>query len=372
MQIDKIKIYALEFLLLVVLLLAIFESNIISKSVLAFILLIYVLILRKTLKKRKATSIYKKQVIYLFIAFSFIYLALFYLSGLYFGYYESSVKFSFWGITHYILPTTIIVVCSELIRFIFLSQKDKLGKSITFISMVLIDIIVYSQIYDLTSLDDFLTVMGFIIFSSIACNLLYNYTSTRFGYKPIITYRLITGLYSYIIPIIPKVMIFFRTVFRMIYPYFVYMILEYSYSKSNRVNNFRERKGRIVGTTLLIVISVLITMLVSCKFTYGAIVVGSGSMTGTINKGDVIIYEKYENQKIQQGDIIIFIYQNSQIIHRVIKTEIVNKEYRYYTKGDANQEIDNWYVTQKDIVGIFQLKVKYVGYPTIWVNDIFK
>ena len=49
----------------------------------------------------------------------------------------------------------------------------------------------------------------------------------------------------------------------------------------------------------------------------------------------------------------------------------VNGEYRYFTKGDANKEIDPGYVTKKDIVGVTKFKIKYLGYPTLWVQDIF-
>ena len=48
----------------------------------------------------------------------------------------------------------------------------------------------------------------------------------------------------------------------------------------------------------LAVILLLIVMLISCKFRFGIIVIGSGSMTGTLNVGDALIYERYEEQKI--------------------------------------------------------------------------
>ncbi len=38
-------------------------------------------------------------------------------------------------------------------------------------------------------------------------------------------------------------------------------------------------------------------MVVSCRFRYGTLVIGTGSMTGTINKGDIIIYERYEKRR---------------------------------------------------------------------------
>lgn len=178
--------------------------------------------------------------------FAIIYLAVFYLMGIYFGYYNSTVKLSVWSLCNYIIPITIIIISSEIIRYVFLSQKAKTSKLVAFLSMILIDIIVYSQVYDLTKLDDFLAMMGFVLFASISCNLLYNYICNRFGAKPIIIYRLITTLYVYIIPIVPDIYLFFRSVLRMIYPYIIYMVLEYTYSKTNFVSNYQDRKKKLL------------------------------------------------------------------------------------------------------------------------------
>lgn len=371
MKNDKFKIYFLNFVFLAFLIFALFESKVITKTILAIVITAYAVLVKVLLKKRKIISIYNKQVILLNVGFSILYLTVFYLSGFYFGFYDSPVKLTLWGIITFILPITVIVISSEIIRYIFISQKTKVNGVLTFISMVLIDVKLYIGIYDATRLDEFLVIIGFIIFASISSNLLYNYISLRFGYKPIIVYRLITSLYSYIIPIIPDVIVFFRSIGRMIYPYIMYMTLEYTYSKSKTASSFSKRKGRIIATTITAVFMLLLTMLISCKFTYGILVVGSDSMTGALNKGDAIVFKSYDNQVIGVNDIIIFNKNNSQIIHRVMKKEVFNDEYRYYTKGDYNADMDNWFVKKSDIVGISKFRIKYVGFPTLWVNDVF-
>ena len=371
MKKDKFKIYVLELFLLLILFFALFLSNIFTRSILAIILAVYTIICYKMLKKRNILSIYRKQVIFLMLAFAAIYLIGFYLMGLYFGYYKATVTLSLWSVINYIIPLTIIVVSSEILRTIFLSQKTKSTKWLTLIITVLIDMIIYTRAYDVTRLSDFLTVIGFILFASVSCNLLYNYISTRFGHKPIIIYRLITVLYMYIIPFIPDVFIFFRSFLRMIYPYFIYLILEYTYSKTNLATAYKDKRKSIISTTILVLFTVLIVMLISCKFKYGILVIGSESMTGAINKGDAIIYESYNNQKISEGQIIIYEKGNIQIVHRVVDIKNVNGEYRYYTKGDANEENDEGYVIQEQIVGLTKLRIMYLGYPSLWVKDIF-
>jgi len=113
-------------------------------------------------------------------------------------------------------------------------------------------------------------------------------------------------------------------------------------------------------------------MLISCQFRFGALVIATDSMTGEINKGDVIIYEQYDDQEIREGQIIVFSQQTNKIIHRVVRIEEIGGEVRYYTKGDANYAEDPGYRTEADIVGLTDLKVAYIGYPTLWLHELLE
>ena len=371
MKKDKIRVFILAFLLFIVLSLALFVPNIINRKTLALIITLFAIVTILLIKKKTIKSIYNKQVFWLMIGFGVIYLTVFYLMGLYFGYYEAAAKFSFKTIINFIIPYIFIIVSSEIIRFILISQKWKFSKSLALINMVLIDLIVYTGVYNLNNLDDVLAVIGFIFFASVACNLLFDYISVRYGYKGIIAYRLITVLFVYIIPYIPDVYIFFRSFLRMVYPYFIYLTFEYTYSKTNYATAYRDRNKNIVLTTVLMVMMVLLIALISCQFKYGLLVIGSGSMTGSINKGDAIVYKSYKNDNLKVGQIIIFNNNDIKTVHRIIQIENVNGEYRYFTKGDSNQQMDNDYRIKKDIIGISCFKIRYIGYPTLWLRDIF-
>ena len=372
MKIDKMKVVILEFILFIVLFFVLFLSNIYTNIILATFLGIYAIIVKYMLKKRKLTSIYNKQLIVMMLGFSVIYLIVFYLMGFYFGFYKSVVHFGFTAIFYYIIPISIIIIASEFMRYVFISQKGKLSNVFAFISMVLIDLIIYTRVYDFGNYNDFLTIMGFVLFSSISCNLLYNYISNRFGYKSIIVYRMVTILYSYFIPIVPNVYLFFRTFLRMIYPYLIYLVLESTYSKSNFAVAYKDKRKSIIYTTILFAIMTVVIMLVSCKFHYGILVIGSGSMTGSIDKGDAILFESYDKDKtLKEGEVIIFNRDDLQIVHRIVDVKKVNGEYRYFTKGDANPREDDGYVLQEDIMGVSKFRIRYMGWPTIWLRDIF-
>lgn len=371
MKRDILKNYCLEILLIIILSLALFVPNILNKKLLALMLVIYAFICITLVKKRNVKPIYEKQVNLIMLFFGAIYLLMYYILGLYFGYYESSTKFSYYIAITFIIPLTLIIISSEVIRNKFIKQKGKLNSILLFIAMVLIDLIVYTGVYDLSNFDDFLAVLGFIFFASVACNLLYNYIAKRFGVKGIIIYRLITTLYVYIIPIIPDVYIFFQSFIRMVFPYIIYIVLENAYSKNNHASTYTDRKKNIISTSVVLIAMALLIALISCRFKYGLLVIGSGSMSGTIDKGDVILYSSYDDDKLEKGDVIVFNRNNVETVHRVVDIESINGEVRYYTKGDANYDVDSGYSTSDDIIGVVHLKIKYVGYPTIWIKDIF-
>ena len=80
-----------------------------------------------------------------------------------------------------------------------------------------------------------------------------------------------------------------------------------------------------------------------------------------------ILYKKYDSLKV--GDIIAYEYNKVIIIHRIEKIVFDRGQYYYYTKGDYNKNVDNWYVEEKMIKGIVRYKIPYIGYPTVWINE---
>jgi signal peptidase I len=328
------------------------------------------------LKKRNAFSIHKRQVTFIMIVFSLLYLGILYFIGLFSGFKMAKIFLSFETLITIIFPLVIIIISSEVIRKIFLAQQIKFYKFnlsliFTFISMVMIDLVLYINIYDLYNLEKFWESLSYVFLSSISCNLLYNYVSSRYGSKGIISYRLITYLYGYIIPIVPDVYIFFNSFFRMLYPYLIYIILEEKYVEKDYAISNLERRSNLVTNIFLLLVMLLIIMLISCQFKYGIIVVGSHSMRNSLNVGDAIVYENYDGEIINKGQVIVFNYNEMQTIHRVVDIKNVNGEYRFYTKGDANTKMDNDYRTIDEIKGLVKLKIKYIGYPTLWVYKLF-
>ena len=374
MKNDRARVYSLEFVLVLFLLLALFVPNILeSRLIIAVFLGLYAVVTKYFIKRKSKFSIFQKKEFLSMILMAVIYLVIFYMFGMYVGFKTAAVRFSFVNIFKYILPVAVIIIATEFIRSRFLTEKTKISMALAFVCGVLIDLIVYTNVYQLQSLNSFLVVLGYVFFASCSTNLLYNYISSRYGMKSIIAYKLITTLYVYIIPVSPDLYIFFTSFMRMIYPYLIYIILENLFSKVRKENAILYDKKSGIFNGVLVVIMILIVMLVSCKFLYGVLVIGSSSMKGAINKGDALIFRQYrEDDKLAVGDVLVFQKEDVKIVHRLVDIENINGELRFFTKGDRNKEMDDGYIVKSDILGVAKLRIKYIGYPTLYLRKMFE
>lgn len=366
------RLVILEVILLIIMVIAMFLSKVITRQILAIILLIYAILNKVLVKNDKISYANSRNFTIMLTIIGLVYVGFLYFLGLFTGFYHSTVQLTFWSIINYIIPFIIIIISSEIIRKNILLREYKISKYIIVIAMIMLDIVINTNIYNLSTANDYFTLISFIVISSIANNIFFNYSVKKFrNATAIIIYKIITTLYMYFIPITPDIYIFLESVFKLILPYIMYVIVESFFGKKDEMISTKHKRRDTIILIISIIIVVLIIMLVSCKFKFGALVIGSGSMTGTINKGDIIIYEKYdEEQEIKVGDIIVFNNDGTKIIHRIIDKKTIGGKQIYHTQGDANLTRDEGYRVYDDIVGQVKLRIPYIGYFTLWINGL--
>ena len=214
-------------------------------------------------------------------------------------------------------------------------------------------------------------VIGLVLFPAVSANIYYNYISKRYGMLPNIAFRLITSLYIYFVPNAVDLPDALNAFIKLTVPFVMLMFVSALYEKKEKkVLRKKSNKLSYIVMVMTFMFVGAIAMLVSCQFRFGALVIATESMTGDINKGDVIIYEQYDDQIIKEGQVIVFTQNDNKIIHRVVKIENIGGEKHYYTKGDANDSLDYGYRTEKDILALTDIKLSYIGYPTLWLRGL--
>ncbi len=371
MSADKKRLYAVSISIFCLLAVALFIPNGSSRITAAILLAIGGALSVFLIKKRSVLSFYKQQVLLIMAVMGLLYISLYYITGLYFGYYRAYNAFSATTVFKYILPVTGIIVFSEITRSVLVAQKDKYADVFAFLICVLGEVLIFSSVVEVKTFNRFMDIVGLYLFPAIVSNLVYNYLSRRYGIYPNLAYRLLTSLFPYVLTIASGIPDSLYAFARLFIPLLIYWFIDALYEKKKRRALQKQSKWGYAGVGVAVLILASYVMLVSCQFFMGMFVIGSDSMTGELNKGDVVVYMQYDEQIIQVDEIIVFTKNGNKIIHRVVDIERINGENRYITKGDANEDVDDGYVTESQIVGIAVFKIPYIGYPTLWIRSLF-
>jgi signal peptidase len=307
-----------------------------------------------------------------------IYVILTYLVGIVSGFNYSVYSLSFNTLLKTILPYILVIVSGELLRKEVTTKCP--GSAINYIllviSLVLVDATLFLTTFDINTGDGVIKFVCNIVMPSVSKNIFLVYISTIAGLAPTIIYRFIMELKMFIIPIVPDFGLYIDSVLSTAYPAILGLIIFISLKQyqNKEVEGKSIQDSKLFTYSIMIVLFLLLTVLVSltsCKFKYAAIAIGSGSMTGTFNKGDVIIYKAIGDYNPVLDDILVFRKDGKIIVHRIIEVvDIGNDEYIYYTKGDANPTPDGYPLQREDLVGIYKAKIPYLGVPSVYLGEM--
>ena len=205
----------------------------------------------------------------------------------------------------------------------------------------------------------------------IAKNVLYSYISMKSDWKPASIYELFTKLYLWISPILPNAPWIMVAIIETTIPTILFFYIRYANSKNSEIKSRQEIENVNPKNSIpLVVLVILVIWFTIGVFPIKPIAIASGSMEKELYVGDVVIVKKCNANDIVNGDIIQYQMKGYTVIHRVIEKKQKNGEYYFTTKGDNNPSEDKESVKEDQVLGKVIFKVKYLGYPAIWLNII--
>ena len=373
-QIVKSKkvVYAISLIIFAALLAVFFLPLKDSKILTACVLTVLTAVTLFFIRRRATASVSKKEVLMLSAILGILSVVLVQMSGSFFGFYENPYSITSKLILNTVFPLAVIIVTTEIIRNVMLAQNNRFVSFMAFLSCLIAETLTFSNVAGITTFNRFMDLVGLTLFPAISSNIYYHFSSRRYGAFPNIVFRLITTLYIYFIPTETAMSDAVLSIIKLVLPMIMYALVSALFEKKKKKVRQKGKKLSTFTSILSSAAIVAIAMLISCQFRFGAIVIATDSMTGEINKGDMIIYERYDGQNIEEGQVIVFTKGESLIIHRVVRIDRVGKEVRYYTKGDANNGEDAGYRIESDIVGLTDIKLPGVGYPTLWLREMIQ
>ena len=367
------KILILSLVLIIIFLLDLFIFNYFSPYKMNLFLFILLIFFDIFFVIEKDNHRYVKNVMFEILIFIISFFLLYYLLGLLVGLAKNPSYLNIYGLKVFIIPLIIYTILREILRYNMLNKAD----NNTLCSIIVVNVFIIldmAYIIDYTSAvgkNSILKLIALSILPIISRNISYSYISKKLGYKPIIAFDIIFGIYPYLISIVPNPSEYVVAIIQLIAPViFAFNILKFITKKEDKFIDSTSYKKKLKSSVLPTIIIMTLVYFYSGYFKYHAVAIATGSMTPKIKKGDVVIIDKkYKYESLKEGDVIAFKKDNYIIVHRIIKKIKTNNSYAYYTKGDTNDSIDDILIEKNIYVGKEIIKIPGVGYPTVWFSE---
>ncbi len=375
---DKRTLVILTIIVFVLLFDILILKKLTKYSICAFIALL-ILISYYLIGFRKIKSRYDKDIILTMCIYVFIYYIIIYLFGLVIGFTRNIYSLNILSIIKNIFPVIISISLIEILRYIINSQI-KNNKWLLFYSAIvftLLDSALIIRATDFTNFYKILNTFGLFVLPNLSKSILLTFLSIKSSYKPCLIYRYLMEIPKYILPIIPNFGNYLESVLYIIIPLLIFISTYNIFDRLKHRKIISKNKNSIekyiyIGLSTFLVVLICTS---SGLFKYRSFVIATGSMTPNINKGDMVIIEKLnedEKNNLKVGDIIAFNMDDKVVVHRIIKKYNTSKGTFYNTKGDNNNSPDGYLLDTDNIVGLEKFKIRYIGYPTVTIYDRIK
>ena len=316
----------------------------------------------------------KKEALLIVLIFCLGYYAITYFLGFFIGFVKSSYSRSLLGIIRNVFFSVSFIIILELLREVLI-EKVRYYKSLVFLTCIVLTILelLFSvSILYFSSRRTALEILMTFVIPCFARNIFLTYSTYYFGKEISITYHLLIDTVNYLVPVFPNISEYLTQVLAVLHPLILIfitsnLIVFKRQEKEDFVTMKRKKRVKNVVFSLSFAFLFLVVYLVSDIGRFTILAVGSGSMEGSIDKGDIVFIDKNDkNYKV--GDVIVFQYSGTIIVHRIVKIKN-DKSKIYLTKGDANNAIDNWELNDDNIKGKCKFIIKYLGIPTVALSE---
>lgn len=284
------------------------------------------------------------------------------------------MHYSLYGMITFILPYITMIILKEYLRYQILMKSEK-SKILIIISIFLFVLFDITNNMNLSTFDDKYTIFMFFalhLLPAISNNIAATYITKKVGYKPNILWLSVVGLYYSLLPIVPNTGAYVGAMIKFLFPAVItYNVYSFFLKRAKNILLRDNKKNKSISAVSLAIFVAILVYFTSGYFRFQAIAIATGSMTPNILKGDVVIIDKkIEPSKLKIGQVNAYKYESRIIVHRLVDIIKVGNEYYLYTKGDANNGVDNYIIYENMLIGIVNIKIPYIGNPTIWLNEL--
>ena len=316
------------------------------------------------------------------IIFTIIYLMVYFVLGLLFGYKRSPYAHTFSAILTNIWVFIPVIFFQEYIRAVLVrfTKRNETLLVIIFLLFSLIELNYGSMGASFATRESAFKYISSTLLPTLTRNALFTYFALVCDYWPSIIFRTAVMAMNILLPIFPDLDWFVTGLLELSTYVIMFISVNYMNDLSKRVTVRTSRRAQRTSnpkvTIPLLVVLLIFVCFVAGFFTYRPIAIVSDSMVPKFARGDAVVVKKLSNKEkksLKKNDIIQYSLDGRTIVHRIhkkIKDE--NGNITYQTKGDNNNAPDDKLVTLKQVKGKVTFVVPYAGWPSVLIYDFLK
>lgn len=305
--------------------------------------------------------------------------------GLKLGFVQNVYTWNWQSLFGVFLPVGLMIGLIEVLRgqMVARGHESRAVLILTTIFCAAIEVMWFWPIYNLVQAQDIFDLLMLVAMPALLKGCLLTYIAYEYDYRANVAYRLIMEMPTYLLPILPNVSEYLKTMFVIVLLVVLAMLMVRIHNQTVKELERGERpetdqkawRKRAIRYSVMGVVTIVVAVyvgLLSGLFKYYLMAIGSGSMAPSMEVGDMILVEKTEDYpEIDEGEVLVFRHANMVMVHRVVGRAERAGNYYFKTQGDANESVDGWEVSQGDVIGVAKGKIVAFGYPTLWLNELF-
>lgn len=308
-----------------------------------------------------------------------IYCMIYFSLGLVFGYERSPYSHEVVAILKNLWTFISVIVFQEFTRYqlVKLSPKRIGYYALITALFIIAEIDFWNFSSNFSNNVEFFKYMSQTIVPLIVTNCLFTYLSIMSANLPATIYRCLLMLMTILLPIFPALNWLIKAMMEIVLVIIASLYVNYVDIKSSRIMTRRQvKKESVVSYIPFVIVLVVLVCFISGTFKYQPIAVLSNSMLPTFARGDAVIMKKIDKKdlkKLKKGTILYYSKEGRLIVHRIVSVKHTDDgKVEATTKGDNNNANDPWIITEDDMIGTVSFMIPYIGYPSVWVNELLK
>lgn len=286
---------------------------------------------------------------------------------------KSPYAFTPTGILYNVVVITSLIVAEELVRTsVIWRLKGRPFAGITLAALLIM--LAYLTPVRMQQALDPASTTSFVVWavSLLSVHMLAGLVVYHSGLAGGIAFRAPIAVLGVITPVLPNITGGLAILTYILTAIAVSVLIVYSIGNSGNGNSLRSSGGFSLGDKVSILSALALVLLIWMShgfLGFYAFVVVSYSMAPEIVRGDIVIVKEASIGEVSVGDVVLYIGSEGPVVHRVVEKS-TDSEGRpvLITKGDANEDIDPYPVTDEMLVGRMVAVIPELGNITIWLR----